>query len=99
LLISNFSTYKDNKALGDLSVFWSWTEVDGEVQKKIQFQTYATVQDVEGGVSIFWVNLLSPVIKVRQKFKATEDDDEADGGICFIDRDFQGLLSKLHGCG
>jgi hypothetical protein len=85
LLISNFSTYKDNKALGDLSVFWSWTEEDGEAPKKIQFR-YATVQDVEGGDSIFWVNLLSPVIEVRQKIKATEDDDQTDGVTCYTNQ-------------
>ena len=60
---------EDNKVLGDISLFWSWSKKDGKMPKKLQFR-YAGVRDVEGGENIYWVNTWSPVFDVSQKIKA-----------------------------
>ena len=85
MVFTNVNPMDGNKALGDVSVFWSLVKADRTIPKKIQFR-YAAVQDVEEGKNVFWVNMLSPVIEVYQKIKVLPlDDFDEKGVLCYKD--------------
>ena len=63
--------------------FWSWHPKDGARPSKVQFRV-AIVKTEDSKDRIFWVNIVSPVIEVRDKIKYVEANDaDMEGVKCF----------------
>ena len=63
--------------------FWSWHPKDGLRPTKVQFRI-AVIKTEDNKDSIFWVNILSPIIEVRDKIKYVEANDADMAGVkCF----------------
>ena len=72
-------------ALGEEDAFWSWHPKDGDRPKKLQFRL-AAIQDTKDNKKIFWVDILSPVIEVRDQVKYIEANDADMSGVkCYAD--------------
>ena len=71
-------------SLGEQDAFWSWSTKDGERPSRLQFRIAAIQTFDEGKAEAFWVNILSPVIELRDKVKYVEANDADMSGVkCF----------------
>ena len=66
--------------LGQQNAFWSWHPKDGDRPKKLQFRL-AAIQDTKDRKKTFWVNILSPVIEVREQVEYVEANDADMSGV------------------
>ena len=70
--------------VGKQNAFWSWHPKDGERPSKLQFRL--SIIKTENSKNLFWVNILSPVIELRDKIKYVEANDADMTGVkCFKD--------------
>ena len=77
---------KERAALGEQDAFWSWHPKDGDRPVKLQFRL-AVIQDTDGSNGIFWVNIRSPVIEMRDKIHYVEPNDADMSGVkCFSNK-------------
>ncbi|CAG7832936.1 unnamed protein product, partial [Allacma fusca] len=62
------------ESLATESIFWSWSMNDGNQPKKIQFKV-AAIHKVKNDPYLFWVDIKSPVIDVRDVIKLAKPED------------------------
>jgi len=83
MVFTDVNPMENNKVLGDVSVFWSWSKRDGKMPKKIQFW-YSGIREVPGGETVYWVNTVSPVIELAQNVKVVPQGDFEKAPLCYL---------------